>query len=348
QAMVVKKFGSSNGTCNIASNNKMMSNRSLMGTRSQCGARLAKTVQGDGTRSRAVNSAATVAGVVVKKSAVVKPATAMVGPSSVQTAAASKKRPAWDLKGQLGDAKTQLGDMKTRLSECTGRLQVSEQQSRELKETAGLRGQQLAAANSQITELQSNLQAMELLLKNTQVELDKCRGESAAMQGVLQVRGTEIQRLTAHVEEMRTSNLTLSTVLEETQSELTQKSACIAEQQATIASLREVAVDREERLHSTEQERRRLHNTVQELKGNIRVICRMRPVLDSEKEDGGEIEHVQFSPSDEKLITLSKMEESHIGRDRKGEVRHDFRFDHVFQPTASQKDVFEDISQLVQ
>uniref|UniRef100_UPI00398F200D carboxy-terminal kinesin 2-like n=1 Tax=Pristiophorus japonicus TaxID=55135 RepID=UPI00398F200D len=302
EAMAVKTFGGSNGACNIASNS-----RSLMGARSRCGARLAKTVQGVSTRSRAVDSAATAAGVVVVKSAVLKAATAVAGPpSSVQTAAASKKRPAWDLKGLLGDVKTQL-------SKCTGRLQVSEQQNRELKELADLRGQQLAAADTQITELQNNLQAMGLVLKNTQVELDKCAGECAAMQN-----------------------------------KLVQKAACITEQQATIASLREVAVNREERLHRTEQERRRLHNTVQELKGNIRVICRIRPFLDSEKKDGSEIEHVQFSPNDEKVITLSKMEESHVGRDRKGEVRHDFSFDHVFQPMASQKDVFEEISQLVQ
>ncbi|XP_067882026.1 kinesin-like protein KIFC1 isoform X2 [Heterodontus francisci] len=357
-AMVVKKFGNSNVVCNTASsNNKMMSNRSLMGVRSQCGARLAKAVQGVGTRSQTVNSAATVAGVIGKK-----PRAAVTAPSAIQAAVGSKKRPAWDLKGHLSDLKLQLGNMKTLMSEYTSKLEVSELQSRQLQERMDLRGKQLDAASLQIKDLQSNLQAMELLLKDREVQLEKCQGENAAMQGVLQAREIEIEHLTAQVEELKTSRsalqssyLTLSTVAEDTENklklkekELSQKVACIEEQQSTITSLRDVIVDREERLHHTEQERRKLHNTVQELKGNIRVICRVRPVLDSEKEDCSEIEHVQFSPNDEKVIILTKMEESHIGRDRKGEVKYDFSFDHVFQPIAKQKDVFEDISQLIQ
>ncbi|XP_078422554.1 kinesin-like protein KIFC1 isoform X4 [Cetorhinus maximus] len=315
-AVVVKKFG-----CSTAStSSKMVSNRPSIGVRSQCGARLARPVQGVATRTQAVNCAATVTGAMGKK-----PRVAVTAPSSAQTAAVgSKKRPAWDLKGHLSDMKVQLGNMKTRMSEYTSKLEVSELQSRQLQEGMDLRVKQLDSASLQIKELQSNLKTMELLLKDREVELEKCRDENTAMQGVLENK--------LKLKEM----------------ELSQKLAYVEEQHSTITSLREVIVDREERLHHTEQERRRLHNTVQELKGNIRVICRVRPVLDSEKEDSSEIEHVQFSASDEKVIALTKREESHIGRDRKDEVKYDFSFDRVFQPLAKQKDVFEDISQLVQ
>ncbi|XP_041069525.1 kinesin-like protein KIFC1 isoform X4 [Carcharodon carcharias] len=315
-AIVVKKFG-----CSTApTSSKVVSNRPSIGVRSQCGARLARPVQGVVTRTRAVNCAATVTGAMGKK-----PRVAVTAPSSAQTAAVgSKKRPAWDLKGHLSDMKVQLGNMKTQMSEYTSKLEVSELQSRQLQEGMDLRVKQLDAASLQIKELQSNLKTMELLLKDREVELEKCRDENTAMQGVLENK--------LKLKEM----------------ELSQKLAYVEEQHSTITSLREVIVDREERLHHTEQERRRLHNTVQELKGNIRVICRVRPVLDSEKEGSSEIEHVQFSASDEKVIALTKREESHIGRDRKGEVKYDFSFDRVFQPLAKQKDVFEDISQLVQ
>ena len=40
----------------------------------------------------------------------------------------------------------------------------------------------------------------------------------------------------------------------------------------------------EEKLREEESVRRVLHNTIQELKGNIRVFCRVRPSLQSEKE----------------------------------------------------------------
>ncbi|XP_072406038.1 kinesin-like protein KIFC1 isoform X3 [Chiloscyllium punctatum] len=319
--VAVKKFGSSNMTFSAASTiSKIASTRPSIGVRSQYGAGLAKAIQGVGTRSRAVNCAATVTGAIGKK-----PRVAVTAPPSVETAAAgSKRRPAWDLKGQLSDMKVQLGNMRTRMSEYTSKLEVSEVHSKQLQENMHQRDKQLEIASSQIEELQGNLKAMELLLKNREVELEKCRAENSAMQGVLE------------------SKLKLR------ETELAQKVACIEEQQSTIASLHGVIADREERLYLTEQERRRLHNTVQELKGNIRVICRVRPVLDSEKEACSEIEHVQFSHDDDKVISLTKKEESHTGRDRKEEVKYDFSFDHVFQPMAKQRDVFEEISQLVQ
>ena len=44
----------------------------------------------------------------------------------------------------------------------------------------------------------------------------------------------------------------------------------------------------EEKGRSYETERRKLHNTIQELKGNIRVFCRIRPLLGEEKEAEGD------------------------------------------------------------
>ncbi|XP_078062092.1 kinesin-like protein KIFC1 isoform X2 [Mustelus asterias] len=353
-AVVVKK-----SVCSAASaSSKGVSSRPSIGVRSQYGVGLARAIHGTEARSRAVNCAATVAGVIGKK-----PRVAVTAPSIVQTAAVgSKKRPAWDLKGQLSDMKVQLGNMKTRVCEYTSKLEMSELQSRQLHESMDQRDKQLDAARAHINELQSNLKAVELLLKDREVELAKCQDENTAMQGVLEVRETEIERLTGEVTELKTSRsvlqsnyLTLSTQAENTENklkmkemELTQKVTCIEEQQSTIAEQRDMIVERDERLHCAEQERRRLHNTVQELKGNIRVICRVRPLLDSEREGLSEIQNVQFSASDEKVIILTKSEESHTGHDRKDEFKYDFSFDHVFQPIATQKDVFEDISQLVQ
>ena len=37
-----------------------------------------------------------------------------------------------------------------------------------------------------------------------------------------------------------------------------------------------------------EEERRKRHNTIQESKGNIRVFCRIRPLLGEEKETEGD------------------------------------------------------------
>ena len=65
--------------------------------------------------------------------------------------------------------------------------------------------------------------------------------------------------------------------------------ASLSDSQEEVASLRQEAAareailaEREDRLHGLEMERRRLHNQLQELKGNIRVFCRVRPVLPGE------------------------------------------------------------------
>src|ERR1700743_3959681 len=45
-----------------------------------------------------------------------------------------------------------------------------------------------------------------------------------------------------------------------------------------------------EKLRKEETLRRKLHNEIQELKGNIRVFCRVRPVLQHEEEEPAKID----------------------------------------------------------
>ncbi|XP_010520868.1 PREDICTED: kinesin-like protein KIN-14N [Tarenaya hassleriana] len=88
-----------------------------------------------------------------------------------------------------------------------------------------------------------------------------------------------------------------------------------------------------------EKLRKKLHNTILELKGNIRVFCRVRPLLPGE------------SSSDEgKAISYpTSLEELGRGVDlvQNGQ-NHSFTFDKVFAHRASQEEVFVEISQLVQ
>merc|ERR1719317_1122846 len=100
-----------------------------------------------------------------------------------------------------------------------------------------------------------------------------------------------------------------------------------------------------EKLRWEETERRRLHNIIQELKGNIRVFCRLRPLLGAEKDDGEDIKHVNIQ--DEKNLELFKSQQSGAGGANK-DLRYDFEFDKVFGPQTGQAEVFEELSQLVQ
>ena len=108
------------------------------------------------------------------------------------------------------------------------------------------------------------------------------------------------------------------------------------------------------RLRQEETLRRQLHNTVQELKGNIRVFCRIRAVIPSDKMSGGKIPHLNV-PSERslevhKLSADSTLNESSMNAPAsgKGASKFEFSFDRVFGPNATQEQVFDEISQLVQ
>ncbi|KAH1195911.1 Kinesin-like protein KIN-14S [Glycine max] len=77
-------------------------------------------------------------------------------------------------------------------------------------------------------------------------------------------------------------------------------------------------------------ERRRLYNEVIELKGNIRVFCRCRPLNESEIANGSAVSVVNFeSSSDELQVICSDSSKKH------------FKFDYVFRPEDNQETVFE-------
>ncbi|RVW87140.1 Kinesin-like protein KIN-14C [Vitis vinifera] len=109
-------------------------------------------------------------------------------------------------------------------------------------------------------------------------------------------------------------------------------------QKGVISELQDRLADAELRIIEGENLRKKLHNTILELKGNIRVFCRVRPLL-PEDGAGSESSVVSFPTSTEALgrgIDLTQ----------NGQI-YPFTFDKVFAHGASQ-DVFVEISQLVQ
>uniref|UniRef100_A0A1A8KNB0 Kinesin family member C1 n=2 Tax=Nothobranchius TaxID=28779 RepID=A0A1A8KNB0_NOTKU len=127
------------------------------------------------------------------------------------------------------------------------------------------------------------------------------------------------------------------------ESTVTRLQTSLTNAQEEVRTLKETVVEQKDELHAGEMERRRLHNMIQELKGNIRVFCRVRPLV-----DGGLSRHIQLAPSDNKSITLAKTEESHTGKSADTQKIYHFSFDQVFGPHASQQQIFEEISLLEQ
>lgn len=81
---------------------------------------------------------------------------------------------------------------------------------------------------------------------------------------------------------------------------------------------------------------KKIHNTIEDLKGSIRVICRVRPLSKKEKEQG-DTDIARASSS----MTLDLCSEDMVGN------QNSFNFDAVFTP-GSQDEIFEDCKDLVQ
>lgn len=102
----------------------------------------------------------------------------------------------------------------------------------------------------------------------------------------------------------------------------------------------------EAKLRNEEIIRRRLHNQVQELKGNIRVFCRVRPTLAHEAESAAEIRFPDTDMEGKEIEVVGAPDKSALGKELT--KTHPFSFDKVFGPDQQNAHVFEEISQLVQ
>lgn len=108
----------------------------------------------------------------------------------------------------------------------------------------------------------------------------------------------------------------------------------------------------EDELRTAETIRRKLHNQVQELKGNIRVFARVRPALPHEQSNPAGLADIAYgdertaAETGQSHLTITSKSESATGREREQVLA--FQFDQIFQPKDGQKEVFEEISMLAQ
>ncbi|XP_062861099.1 kinesin-like protein KIFC3 [Trichomycterus rosablanca] len=80
--------------------------------------------------------------------------------------------------------------------------------------------------------------------------------------------------------------------------------------------------------------RKKCHNELVRLKGNIRVFCRVRPIFQDEAETNKTV--VTFDPEDDAMLYLSS----------KGKLMN-FEMDKVFPPQATQDQVFQEVQSLI-
>ncbi|KAF8074523.1 kinesin-domain-containing protein [Lyophyllum atratum] len=168
-------------------------------------------------------------------------------------------------------------------------------------------------------------------------DLRLCRGD-------LERERDAVSALKATLAMQSTAHLTLTTQNQLLQAQVEAQTRLVAELTAKLEGAERDVEEMKKEVVEGEIVRRQLHNMVQELKGNIRVFCRVRPVLPSDAEE--EADMTFPDKRDHKEIVLASSSESATGQERK-EV-YNFGFDKVFEPSATQAEVFDEISQLAQ
>ncbi|KAI4810789.1 hypothetical protein CgunFtcFv8_019667 [Champsocephalus gunnari] len=105
---------------------------------------------------------------------------------------------------------------------------------------------------------------------------------------------------------------------------------------AAISEMSEANKDLLEKYRKEVALRRKYHEQLVELKGNIRVLCRVKPVLKEDQHEEGQSVVVTTDPNNESSLNVLNK-----GKDRI------FELDKVFHPQATQEEVFQEIEPLV-
>jgi len=197
---------------------------------------------------------------------------------------------------------------------------------------------------------------LEMDIKKRDREIRELSEDVRLYKGDLGRERETVAALKSTISQLSTSQLTTTTQKSALQAQVTALTSTVSQLRLALES-EEAKVERlEKEVRDAEAVRRKLHNMVQELKGNIRVFCRVRPILPldltrsaSRLVSGVETEDVELPLSsseevekmntecradmtfpdwrDQKEIVLCSYGESATGQERK-EV-HNFGFDRV-------------------
>lgn len=213
-----------------------------------------------------------------------------------------------------------------------------------------------------IRDVQEVTTQRDMQLQNVAVDIGKKEREAEAVKHELDQKQLELERhkmlhdnletklaeVKADMMALESSNTAMQAKIDFLESGNQAQSQAFADLHKRMQEAVNAAQIAEEKLRAEESLRRKLHNQVQELKGNIRVFCRVRPSLADERDNTAKIRFPDACEGGEcrEIVVTGPEKTSSLGNDTT--ASHGFSFDRVFGPTCDNGDVFEEISQLVQ
>ncbi|VTT56669.1 unnamed protein product [Fusarium fujikuroi] len=195
-------------------------------------------------------------------------------------------------------------------------------------------------------------QDMGIAIQRKDRELQEVNSQVEGLRGDLERERTLKNSLQTNIAELSAANTTLEAKInslkshvEFLESDSKAQSDSFSSMEARLQEALRIAEEAQHKLIKEETERRVLFNKYQELKGNIRVMCRVRPALGN-----GEGEEAKMLFPDDKtsaeIVLAGPEEKSSLGQITR--KNYPFEFDRVFVPGTQNQEIFGEISQLVQ
>lgn len=257
------------------------------------------------------------------------------------------------------EGKKELEALRSRHEEEIRELtRASEEEMRELKRRyeSELEDER-AARHREINQLASeralDSQRTRIELENKDREISRLQADLQALRDDLEQERAKNRDLRQNLDTASSNSVTLESTIRALKARIEFLESDSQEQSQAFERLNQQLMDAlaetnaaKEKLRREETLRRKLHNQVQELKGNIRVFCRVRPTLPHEASEAAQIQFPDESSDCKEISVLGPEERSSLGNVTR--KNHVFSFDRVFGPNTNNADVFEEISQLVQ
>ncbi|MBA0793689.1 hypothetical protein Gohar_018077, partial [Gossypium harknessii] len=166
--------------------------------------------------------------------------------------------------------------------------------------------------------------ALKFQMSELGMKLERVTNELAVSESTLAVRNADVSALQNNLKELEE--------LREMREDIDRKN----EQTAAILKMQGAQLAELEVLYKEEQIlRKRYFNTIEDMKGKVRVFCRLRPL--NEKE--------MLEKERKVLMGLDEFTVEHPWKDDKAKQH---MYDRVFDDSATQEDIFEDTRYLVQ
>ncbi|XP_012269307.2 protein claret segregational [Athalia rosae] len=270
---------------------------------------------------------------------ILRNAAVTVSSNAATSKVVSKQKPKWDLKGRLEQTSSELATTKERINSIIEKntqlqseidiLKESEANNREKAEKfetlcSNLKLEVVVLQNKNTT-LQNNWESLSKEHESLEDALSKTKVDLHSYQEKCKKQEVELHERTEKLETLELKNKSYK---------------------ETLTELNKLNADLQNMVHTMDKDRRHLHNCIQELKGNIRVFCRVRPRIDKESCKG--LCSIAFPDECTIEVGRSEIAEASTCGGRPRLTKQEFSFDKVFPPNVGQAAIFEELALLVQ